>query len=102
VEDKDVLLQHAIDRLDHEGRTLLERGADFDQKGIKRIQPSPLFYPQRHQNERKQQKGDNKSGEGIFSKEEKVTNPHQFSVLDGHAVKQVFIVQDHSRTQNNR
>jgi hypothetical protein len=67
--------------LDDEGRGFLEGSADFYEQTINEVHSSPLFYPQRHDDQSRQEKDDDKSEEGISSKEEKATCPHQSSIL---------------------
>ncbi len=65
-------------------------------------QTQPLFYPQRHQNQMKQQENDDEGRNMISSKEKETQYPHQLSVLERHGMKQFLVVQNHPCPQNNR
>ena len=45
-----------IQNLDDQGRNLLGREGDLQEKGIQERDTLPLFYPQGHQNQTKQEK----------------------------------------------
>jgi len=91
-----------VNGFDDESRGLLEGRTKLHQEGIEKIYSLSLFYPQRHQNEGKYQKENDDSWDGISSKEEKVSYPHQSSILECHGMEQCLVVEDFPRTQNNR
>lgn len=75
---------------------------DLQEKGIQERDTLPLFYPQRHQNQTKQEENDDEGWNMISSKEKETAYPHQFSVLERHGMKQFLVVQNHSCPQNDR
>ena len=64
---EEVLLEGPLNGLDHTGRSLLERGAEFHEEGVKKGNPPVLLHPQRHQNEGGQQQKDDQDRNRIAS-----------------------------------
>ena len=76
-----------IHNLDYQGRNLLGRGGDLQEKGIQERDTLALFYPQRHQDQTKQEENVDEGWNMISSKEKETANRYQLSVLERHGMK---------------
>jgi hypothetical protein len=65
-----------IHNLDDKSGSLLKGETDLHQEGINEFHPFSLFGSQRHDDKSKQQKEENKNGEGFSSEEENIPTPH--------------------------